>query len=54
MKQPETDLFKKPSFRCRREIWAFIKLKKKYYFRLSPGDENVIGIRAEYWSDVRG
>ena len=25
--------------------WAFIWYQKIYYFRLSPGDENVIGIR---------
>ena len=29
-----------------RKIWAFIWYQKMYYFRLSPGDENVIGIRS--------
>ena len=29
-----------------RKIWPFIWYQKIYYFRLSPGDENVIGIRA--------
>ena len=29
-----------------RKIWAFIWYQKIYYFRLSPGDENVIGIRS--------
>ena len=28
------------------KIWAFIWYQKMYYFRLSLGDENVIGIKA--------
>ena len=32
-----------------RKIWAFIWNQKIHYFRLSPGDENVIGIRAFNW-----
>ena len=31
-----------------RKMWTFIWYQKMYYFRLSIGDENVIGIRSFY------